>query len=413
MEVEPIPQQVRDKIEQIETADLVVGVLPELDPKSFDMVCDTLRALSGAARIAVLRDDHAATPAAANSDAVETSAFPHVVPWPLLTPDASGTPILSISSAYLSVFAACEKLGARACCVIASKLDTPSPEWIRQFARPLLEEDVDLVLPYYARHKFEGLLNSSIIAPLTRSLYGKRIHNPMGPDLGISRRLFQKMLGAERSANHVHPLAYLAPAALCDNLVVCEVFLGARIYPPTDWTNISSIVAQVLSPIFLDMERNAACWQRMRASTSVAAVGDPVLVSQDAGTVDISRLVESFHLGNRDLQEIWGLVLPPSTLVELRKLSRLPLEQFHMPDDLWVRIVYDFALGHRLRTINRDHLLRSMTPLYLAWVASYARDLQTSSTEGLEQRLERLSAVYESGKPYLVSRWRWPDRFNP
>jgi glucosylglycerate synthase len=413
VEVEPIPQQARDKIEQIETADLVVGVLPELDPQSLVMVCDTLRTLSEGARIAVLRDDHAVTPATANSDAVETSAFPHVVPWPLLTPDASGTPILSLSSAYQSVFAACEKLGARACCVIASKLETPSPEWIRQLARPLLEEDVDLVLPYYARHKFEGLLNTSIIAPLTRSLYGKRIHNPMGPDLGISRRLFQKLLGAERIANRVHPLAYLAPAALCDNLLVCEVFLGARIYPPTDWTNISSIIAQVLSPIFLDMERNAACWQRMRASTSVAAVGDPVVVSQDAGTVDITRLVESFHLGNRDLQEIWGLVLPPSTLVELRKLSRLPLEQFHMPDDLWVRIVYDFALGHRLRTINRDHLLRSMTPLYLAWVASYARDLETSSTVGLEERLERLSAVYESGKPYLVSRWRWPDRFNP
>jgi glucosylglycerate synthase len=31
----------------------------------------------------------------------------------------------------------------------------------------------------------------------------------------------------------------------------------------------------------------------------------------------------------------------------------------------------------------------------------------------LEQRLERLSAAYESEKAYLVSRWRWPDRFNP
>ena len=54
-----------------------------------------------------------------------------------------------------------------------------------------------------------------------------------------------------------------------------------------------------------------------------------------------------------------------------------------------------------------------MTPLYLAWVASYARDLETGGTAALEQRLERLSAAYESGKPYLVSRWRWPDRFNP
>jgi hypothetical protein len=321
--------------------------------------------------------------------------------------------MVSMSGAYQAVFAASEKLGARACCVIASKLETPTPGWVRQLAQPLLEEDVDLVVPHYARHKFEGLLNSSIIAPLTRCLYGNRIHNPLGPDLGISRRLFQKMLGAERSANRIHPLASLAPSAFCDNLLVCEVHVGARIYPPTDWTNISSLVAQVLSPIFLDMERNAACWQRMRASTSVPAIGDPVLVSQDAGTVDISRMVESFQLGNRDLQEIWSLVLPPSTLVELRKLSRLPPEQFHMPDDLWVRIVYDFALGHRLRTINRDHLLKSMTPLYLAWVASYARDLETAVGAEVEQRLERLSAAYESGKPYLVSRWRWPDRFNP
>jgi hypothetical protein len=281
----------------------------------------------------------------------------------------------------------------------------------------LLEEGVDLVAPRYARHKFEGLLNSSIIAPLMRCLYGKRIHNPLGPDLGISRRLFQKMTGTDRNSGNAasrgNPLASVAPVALCNGLQVCEVYTGARVYAPTDWTNISSIVAQVLSPIFLDMERYAACWQRTRTSVPVSAFGDPVFVSQDEGSVDISRLVESFQLANRDLQEIWGLVLPPSTLVELRKLSRMPVEQFRLSDDLWVRIVYDFALGHRLRIINRDHLLKSMTPLYLAWVASYAQALATPEETPLEQRLERLSVAYESGKPYLVSRWRWPDRFNP
>jgi len=54
-----------------------------------------------------------------------------------------------------------------------------------------------------------------------------------------------------------------------------------------------------------------------------------------------------------------------------------------------------------------------MTPLYLAWVASYALDLETAGPKALEQRLEHLSVAFESGKPYLVSRWRWPDRFNP
>jgi len=84
-----------------------------------------------------------------------------------------------------------------------------------------------------------------------------------------------------------------------------------------------------------------------------------------------------------------------------------------MPNELWVRIIYDFALAHRLRTISRDHLLKSMTPLYLAWVASYARDIAAGGAVAVEQTFERLSVAYEASKSYLVSRWRWPDRFNP
>jgi glucosylglycerate synthase len=415
VEVEPAPQQIEEKAEQLEAADLVVGVLADLGQEGLDEVCSTLRTLSGSPRIAVLRDDQEASPTQPNSDVPGNPVSPYIVPWSQLRRDTAGLTIAGMTAAYQSVFAAGEKFGARGCCIIASKLETTGADWIRQIAQPLLEEDVDLVLPRYARHKYEGLLNSSIIAPLTRSLYGRRIHNPMGPDLGISRKLFQKILGnegAKPAANRVHPLVSTTPAALCDNLQVCEVYLAPRVYAPTDWTNISSIVAQVLSPVFLEMERNAPCWQRTRASISVRAIGNPVFVTQDNGTVDTHRMVESFQLGNRDLQEIWGLVLPPSTLVELRRLSRSPLEQFRMPEELWVRIVYDFALAHRLRTINRDHLLRSMTPLYLAWVASYAHELETAGAGALEERLERISIAYESGKPYLVARWRWPDRFN-
>jgi hypothetical protein len=418
VEAGSIPEQVQEKVERVDSADLVVGVIAELDQAGLAAVCDSLRVLPGSPRVVVLRDDRTAKPdPSAVAEGEPSASSCHLVPWPLLGSAAPGTPAVGTSSAYQSVFAASEKFGARACCVIASRLESATPGWARELAQPLVEKDLDLVVPNYARRKFEGLLNSSIISPLMRCLYGKRIHNPMGPDLGLSRRMFQKMLGPERGASvgvdSVHSLASIVPAAICENLQICEVHLPARIYPPTDWMNISSLLAQILSPIFQDMERNAACWQRMRTSVPVPAIDEPLLVSQDAGTVDISRMMESFQLGIRDLEEIWGLVLPPSTLFELRKLARLPSEQFRMPDELWVRIVYDFALAHRLRTINRDHLLKSMTPLYLAWVSSYAHDVETAGRTALEERLERLSVAYEAGKTYLVSRWRWPDRFNP
>ena len=84
-----------------------------------------------------------------------------------------------------------------------------------------------------------------------------------------------------------------------------------------------------------------------------------------------------------------------------------------MADELWARSVYDFALAHRLRTISRDHLLRAVTPLYLGWVASYALEMENASARAAEQRFERLGQAFEANKGYLVSRWRWPDRFNP
>jgi hypothetical protein len=54
-----------------------------------------------------------------------------------------------------------------------------------------------------------------------------------------------------------------------------------------------------------------------------------------------------------------------------------------------------------------------MTPLYLGWVAGYALEVEGSDAAAVQKRSERLCRAFESGKPYLVSRWRWPDRFNP
>jgi hypothetical protein len=418
VDVESIPQQPQEKTAPVDSADLVVGVVAALDPDRLKTFYEGFQVLPGSPRIVVLHGEPGSSAVAANLQVVEGNSSLSVLPWSVLSPDPAAA-VQSISAAFQSLFAATEKLGARACCLVASEMENATTDWVCQVLNPLLESEMDLVVPYYTPHKWQGLLNSSILYPLIRSLYGKRIHNPLGPDVGVSRRLAQKLAGATRNGNassgQTHPLASLAPMAVCDNLQICQVRVGSRVYPPTDWINMSSLMAQVLGPIFLEMERCAPCWQKTRGSASVPARGEARSLPDEAAAPDIniSRMVETFQLGVRDLQEIWSLVLPPATLFELRKLSRLTPDQVTMPDELWARIVYDFALAHRLRIINRDHLLRSMTPLYLAWVGSYTRELQTAGAPAVEQRIERLALAYEAAKPYLISRWRWPDRFNP
>ena len=417
MEVDSIPQPARKNVEQIESADLVVGILADLKHDDVLSVCDALRTLPGNPRTVVLRNQPPSNSQAEGSTTFAQDPSLSLIPWSLGEQNLTAAPVDGLLMAYQSIFAVGQKLGVRACCVIASNLEHAPSRWICQLTEPVLGAEIDLVAPCYARRKFEGLLNNSIVSPLMRSLYGKRIQNPLGPDLGISQRLVQRLLAPNQNGrppgSGLQLLAALAPQAICDNLQVGQAYLGARIYPPLDWTNASSLLAEILAPVFLAMERSAACWQRVRASTPVRALNEPTALPQTTGSVEIGRLLDSFQLGNRDLQEIWRLVLPPATLFELQKLTRLSPDNFAFPDELWVRIIYDFALACRLRTINRDHLLRSLTPLYLGWVASYAREMETAEATAVERRLDRLSLAYEAGKSYLVSRWRWPDRFNP
>jgi hypothetical protein len=201
-------------------------------------------------------------------------------------------------------------------------------------------------------------------------------------------------------------------AATC-GYQVCQANVDVHHATQTEGLELSDVLASVAGAAFAEMETYAPFWQRVRSSQPTATSGNLVQQISDGEQVDAKPLYDSFLLGSRNLQEIWSLVLPPVTLLELKKLARCSLETYRMPDELWVRIIYDFALAYRLRTINRGHLIGALTPLYLGWVASYVQEVALQSPLAAEQRLERLARAYEEGKPYLVSRWRWPDRFNP
>jgi hypothetical protein len=161
------------------------------------------------------------------------------------------------------------------------------------------------------------------------------------------------------------------------------------------------------------MDVHAAVWQKMRVSQPVPAFGQPAPLAEERRAVDHRAMVESFHLGLRNLKDVWSLVLPPATLIEVGRLARLDADAFHLPPTLWARLIFDFALGYRLRAISRDHLLRAITPLYLAWVASFVLDVGAADRAAAADRLEQICRAFESEKPYLLARWRWPDRFHP
>jgi len=395
-------------VEQIESADAVIGLVPPAsrDGQSLENTIARIVAMPIPGKVALVHPLLSSN----HMEPLKDGSLWRLIASPQLTQDPSAL-AQSLGDSFRATFEIAVKLNARACAVVASDLSATTVDWVSLLLTPVTDEQFDLVAPCYARHPFEGMINRAIVYPLVRALYGKQIRNPMGPDFGISSRLLQRITGAPRTRPHTLPS--LAAEAITNEMPLCQSHLGTRTYAAPDFTNLSSLLAQVLGPVFLDVERYAAHWQRARGSQPIREFGQPMYADTPANAMDVSRLIDSFQLGARNLLEVWGIVLPPSTLVELRRLARSGAAQFRMPDVTWVHVVYDFALAHRLRTISRDQMLRALTPIYLGWVASYALELEHASPEAAEQRLEKLCVVFEETKSYFVSRWRWPDRFNP
>jgi hypothetical protein len=178
-------------------------------------------------------------------------------------------------------------------------------------------------------------------------------------------------------------------------------------------SDVRDILPSVLSTLFTTVERTEAVWQKVRGSEPIDSFGVVELTEQERPPFAVTQCLEAFRLGVANLHEIWSVALPPTSLHALRKLARVPDADFRVPDVLWARVVYDFALAFHQRRIGREHLLNAFTPLFWAWIASFVQEAEGLGADHVEERIESLCAMFETEKPYLISRWRWPDRFTP
>jgi hypothetical protein len=310
--------------------------------------------------------------------------------------------------------------GAPACALLEPLPRGADPAWLRLLLEPVLTGGVDLVAPAYARGRLEGVLVTGIVYPLTRALFGHRLRQPLGREIVISRRLAEVLLRDEEwrtDPGHAGGDLWVVTKALLAESTVAQVYLGPRPVPrplpraqPED---PPALLARILGTIFHEMDVHARRWQRVKGSRPVPSSGEEHLPDPPGAPPSPGPLVAAFGLGWQDLRTLWSAVLPPQTLLALQRIPREPPEAFRVPDVVWVRVIYDFAVAWRVKAMERAQLLRSLTPLYLGWVASFVNEVAALDAAATEARVERLCEAFETEKPYLIARWRWPDRFAP
>lgn len=305
---------------------------------------------------------------------------------------------------------------AAAVALVAAAPHDASADWLGLLLAPVLEEGFEYVCPTYLRRRTDALLNTGIIYPLTRALYGHRLRQPLGGEAAISLSLATRLLDDpdwRRDPGHAGSDAWLVAKVLAGRHRLCQAWLGAWPRSSGSEEGARETLTRALGLVFREMERHASRWQRVEGSQLVSTFGAGGELGGEAPRVRVEDLLDTFRLGARDLAPVWALVLPPATLLALRRASVAPADAFRLDDHQWARVVYDFAVAHFVKTMERRQLLASLTPLYLGWIASFVSETASLDEPAAEARVEALCAAFEREKRYLISRWRWPDGFNP
>lgn len=418
MAVSLLREEVATQIQEIGTADILVGV-PSYNNAA--TIAHVVRAIKAGfakyfpARRAIL----------VNSDGGSTDGTPDLVRQtaiddystmltrhPLYPIHKIITPYHGIpgkGSALRTVFRIAAEMKAKACAVVDADLRSITPQWIELLLSPILQEEFDYVAPLYRRHKYDGTITNSIVYPLTRALYGQRIRQPIGGDFGFSGKLAEHYLTHDVWHTDVARFGidiWMTTTAITGGFRVCQAFLGAKIHDAKDpGVDLSAMLTQVVSSVFSLMESRAEHWQAIQESAPVPTFGFEYTVGLEPIQVNVERMLQNFRNGAQELLPIWRIILPPETVKEIVGCARLAPDSFHLPDALWVRTIYDYAVAWHHDLIHRDHLLKSLTPLYLARVASFVMEAANANADEVEQRQEQLCLEFEQMKPYLVARW--------
>jgi hypothetical protein len=410
MDAVDLPADVRAQVDQIGSADVVVGLATSGPAPTLRGIASTIRAglathLGGLTAVVV----HVGRAPSDETAAQLASGFGdlpivHVPHSPIL--DASDD-ALAWSDAVHSVLRIGQAAEARATLMLSADAVGTDPEWPGGLAEPVVKDSCGLVLGVYQRNRYDGTLTQSLVTPFARGVFGRRFRQPLADEFACSAATTAFLLEQDVWATDLgrQGLPFWLPIATLErDIAVAQAPLGRRtVAAPARAMPLGATVGRVAAALFELAERLEAVWIDRRGSEPVAELG-PLPEPMAGGAVDPERMQVGFRQGVRDLLPIWERILAPETLGDVLAVAEGDGGLLH--DRLWARIVYDFLLAYRAGVMYRAHLAQSLAPLYLGRVAALVLETRSRPPVAVLEATERLGRVFEEEKPYLVDRWR-------
>jgi hypothetical protein len=397
--------------------DILVGVPTHNNAKTIGPIVETIQAgiltFFPRERAAIINADGGSrdgTPElvvnAAISDARGNSKLYALRTLPSISTQYASSP--ASGTALRTILAAAELLRAKACAVISPESTQVTADWLAALLRPVYTETFDLVLPTYRRHKFDGILLTNLLYPMTRALYGLEIREPYALEFAFSGRLGSQFLAQnpwhEETARTGSEIQFTL-AAIAGGYRIFQSFLGTREHVERRSADLVPALRQTVGALFSSLEANFAFWNAKTGSQPIPTTGAKQEFSLEPVRVNRKRLREMFSIGVAELESVFQSILSPSTLAELQRVAGLEEARFRYSAELWVKTVYEFAAAYHKSVISRDHIIQALAPLFRGRAFTFLTENRNGTAADVENNIEGLCLEFERMKPYLLEIW--------
>jgi len=307
-----------------------------------------------------------------------------------------------------TIFMKAEEVGAEAVALVDGDLTSIIPEWIKHLVQPILTGH-DLVAPFYARHKYDGVITNHLAYPLTRALYGISIRQPIGGEYGLSAKMMKKAL--------LHPLfpaefgidIFITTVAACEDMKMIEAKLGIKSHDSTkDYKDPKVLLVPMFNQVtgsILDLTIFYKDFSKKKVEDkSVERIGIKEVEIPKEVVMDISGHINDFKSGYKETIKKKNFFLPEELIFSLDKISiSSGVEGFNFPIDLWAQIVYHSLNYYEQKRDRKEDILKILRILWQGRLASFAIETKDLDMEQSEEVIQRLVKAF---KKYKEKMWQ-------
>ncbi|MBW2059688.1 MAG: glycosyltransferase [Deltaproteobacteria bacterium] len=324
---------------------------------------------------------------------------------------ATGEAVTGKGNSLRNLFRKAVELKARAVLVVDADPSSITPRWIKNLGDPLFR-NFGFVSPLYLHHRFEETFTNNIAYPLVRTLYGRRVRQPLGGDVGFSgelARLYLENRPWDERISHMGIDIWMITLAITHGVPICQSFMGRpkEQKPKDPAADLGPTFDEVVGTIFTMMGHYEAKWRSIKWSkpTAIFGFGQGQMETIPDVQVDKKSLYTRFTRGAEMMIDRWKTILAPEVFSKLTEVAEIGEERFDFPTELWAKILFDYAVAFRRGGREADSLFDSLLPLYYGRALSDVNKVEVMSTQQAEEYVEDQCLVFEEAKPYLLRRW--------